>query len=206
MAEYVEIGEIVRLQIQRESLKVDMPDGERPELRVRRYYDPTPILASDALAVADNLVTVEGDEGPVVDVHCVSHPRSRNRGNGNMLSVGFTGHYDKMRDRFGEHLTDGIAGENILVDNRAVLSIDDLEAGMRIETRDGQVLDFDPVTVAAPCVEFSRFCLGDLTAPPLDVKETLQFLDHGTRAFYAYIASGLPVTLRTGDRLFRRVP
>lgn len=206
MAEYVEIGEIVRLQIQRGSLKIDMPDDERPELRVRRYYDPTPILAADALHVANDLVTVDGNPDPIVDVHCASHPRSRNRGNGNMLSVGFTGHYDKMRDRFGEHLTDGIAGENILVNNRSVFSLDDLQSGLRIETSDGQVLDFQPVTVAAPCVEFSRFCLGDLTAPPLAVKETLQFLDHGTRAFYAYIATGLPVTLRTGDRLFRRQP
>jgi hypothetical protein len=205
VAEYVEIGEIVRLQVQRESLKPELSDDERPELRVRRYFDPKPIIAADALHVADDLVTVDGDPNPVVDVHCVSHPRSRNRGNGNMLSVGFTGHYDKMRDRFGEHLTDGIAGENILVNNRSTFAIEDLEAGLRIETGDGQVLDFLPVTVAAPCVEFSRFCLGDLTAPPLAVKETLQFLDGGTRAFYAYIASGLPVTLRTGDRLFRRV-
>lgn len=206
MAEYVDIGEIVRLQMQQESLKVDIPDGERAESRVRRYYDPAPILAVNSLHVADGLVTVERGDNPVVDVHCVGHPRSRNRGNGNMLSVGFTGHYDKMRDRFGEHLTDGIAGENILVDARKIFSLDEVQSGLRIETSAGQVLDFDPVTIAAPCVEFSRFCLNDLAAPPLAVKDTLQFLDHGTRAFYAYIAAGLPVTLRTGDRLLRRVP
>ena len=204
MAEYVEIGSIVRLQIQQESLKIDIPDGERAELRVRRYYDPTPILAAASLHVNDGHVTIDDDPEPIIDVHCEAHPRSRNRGNGNMLSIGFTGHYDKMRDRFGEHLSDGIAGENVLVDHRGVLAPEDVERGLRIETAGGQVLDFTPVAVATPCVEFSRFCLGDLAAAPLAVKETLQFLDQGTRGYYSYISSGLPITLSLGDRLLRR--
>jgi hypothetical protein len=35
----------------------------------------------------------------------------------NTISIGFTSHYAQMRARFGEHMQDGIAGENINIDS-----------------------------------------------------------------------------------------
>lgn len=197
MSEFREIGPIVRLQIQRESLKVADPP--------RKRYDPAPILSGLEMRVENGIATIEEGGEAVLDVHCQAHPRSRNRGNGNMLSIGFTSHYDKMRAEFGAHLTDGIAGENVLVDAGGMFALDDLEAGMRIQLSDGGVVDLSPVVVATPCVEFSRFCMGDPDADPRDVSQTLRFLDGGTRGFYAYVAGGLPATIRTGDLLLARV-
>lgn len=110
-----------------------------------------------------------------------------------------------LRERFGTHLTNGIAGENILVEYDGVLHLDDVEGGLRICGADGRVLEFARIEVAHPCVEFSRFCLADEQAPALAVKETLQFLDGGPRGLYCFIEDGLPQQVRVGDRLLARL-
>lgn len=201
---YREVGRIIQLQIQRQSLK--HPLEPRPENRrsPERYYDPQHILASDELWVTDSIAAVAQGEDYVLDVHAAAHPHSRNRGNGNMLSIGFTSHYDKMRERFGGHMINGIAGENILVEASGVFEVEDFQRGLAIQTRDGQTIVFDEVAVAVPCVEFSRFCLGDRYADPRPTSEALRFLDNGTRGFYAYISSGLPAMIHPNDRLLVR--
>lgn len=199
--EYREIGQIVRLQIQRQTLKHPLEPRPGNRRSPEQFYDPQHILTSDELWVADAVASVALGEDYVLDVHAGAHPHSRNRGNGNMLSVGFTSHYEKMRGRFGEHLTDGIAGENILVATAEGFSLADVEYGLAVRTAEGDLLEFADVAVAAPCVEFSRFCLGDRYADPQMTSEALRFLDAGTRGFYAYISDGLPAMLRTGDSL-----
>jgi hypothetical protein len=196
---YQKIGRIVRLQIQRKSLKQPLEPLPGARRSPDQYYDPAPILAGDALWAADSVAAIARDSDMILDVHCAAHPHSRNRGNGNMLSIGFTSHYDKMRARFDDYLTDGIAGENILVETGELFELDDLEAGIVIQTGNDGCLAFDELIVAAPCVEFSRFCLGDRSADPQAASEALRFLDGGTRGFYAYISSGLPAMLRIGD-------
>ncbi|HEX2282693.1 MAG TPA: hypothetical protein VHG52_13125 [Thermomicrobiales bacterium] len=196
MADYRPVGTIVRVQIQRSSLKVD---GDP-----RRYYTPEPILSVAGLDVSEGTIEGSVDGRPMVDVHSASHPDSRNRGNGNMLSVGFTGHYELMRGRFGSHLVDGIAGENILVEHSGKLTLADVERGLVVERPDGQRIEFGTVSVAHPCVEFSRFCLNDLNAHPKQVSETLKFLDGGTRGFYGIVTSPLPVRIEEGDLLLAR--
>jgi hypothetical protein len=196
---YREIGRIVRLQIQRKTLKDPLaprPGGARsPE----RYYDPAPILSGEMLWVADSVAAVPRGEEVILDIHAAAHPHSRNRGNGNMLSIGFTSHYDAMRDRFGDHLTNGIAGENILVETDEQFTVDDFQQGLAIVTQDTRALEFGEVIVAAPCVEFSRFCLDDRFADPRVTSDALRFLDDGMRGFYAYISSGLPLGITLGD-------
>lgn len=196
MSEYRSLGKIVGLQIQTSSLKVD---GEP-----RRYYTPEPIRKVERLYVADGVVSGQVDGHEVLDVHCAVHPESRNRGNGNMLSVVFSGHYDLMRQEFGEHLVPGIAGENILVDYAGRLTLEDVERGLAIRDNDGNLVEFGTVSVAHPCVEFSRFSLDDLDASPKDVSKTLRFLDGGTRGFYCVVTSDLPATISAGDELLVR--
>src|SRR5215216_4561414 len=102
------LGSIVRLQVQTVSLKV----GTAPQ----RRYDPAGICAVPTLEL--NYGGVQGwtaDNEPLTDVHHRDHPASKNRGGENGISLGFTSHYQEMRDRFDDHLIDGIAGENILV-------------------------------------------------------------------------------------------
>src|SRR5437879_152213 len=104
-----DLGRIVRLQIQRSSLKI----GEKPT----RVYDPAPLLAVERLALGPDGALGEGPGGSwLVDVHHRAHPRTKNDDGVHGLSLGFTSHYALMRDRFGERITLGCAGENIIVE------------------------------------------------------------------------------------------
>ncbi len=197
MADYRRIGRIIRLQIQTSSLKVD---GEP-----LRYYTPEPIRCVEALHLSEGRIAGLVDERETVDVHSAVHPDSRNRGNGNMLSVVFTGHYAILRDRYGEHMREGIAGENMLVEYDDRLELADVERGLAIEGADGRRIELDTVSVAHPCVEFSRFALDDRNAPSTLVSKTLKFLDAGTRGFYAVVTSPLPARIELGDVLSARV-
>jgi hypothetical protein len=137
-----------------------------------------------------------------LDVHNATHPDSKNRID-NGVSLGFTSHYLKMRERFGDHLEDGIAGENILIASNRVFTESDLATGVVIVADDGRRIVLSDVIVAAPCVEFTRFAMRfpDDARPDATVTESLQFLHNGMRGFYA-TTSGDSATIRLGDRVF----
>lgn len=189
------LGTIVRLQIQRTSLKA----GQAP----RRHYDPTGIAAVPALTLDAGGATGHDEEGrPVPDIHHRDHPASRYRGE-NGVSILFTAHYEAMRARFGDHLVDGLAGENILVRRGRMVGADDLAGGLVIVTGEGREIHLRDVAVAEPCVEFTRHALrlphdahsdGSVTA-------ALIFLRQGMRGFYLTYA-GAPVRVHAGDRVY----
>jgi hypothetical protein len=192
-----EIGIVKQVQIQRSSLKL----GERPH----RIYSPTPILVVDAIRVAPSgVIGVTSDRGEIVDIHNAHHLQSRNSGV-NGVSVGFTAHYRAMRAAYGEHLIDGCAGENILVETDSIVKLGNF--GKRLAFQDpqtGEARYLDDVIVAAPCVEFSHFVhKANLQMSPLSaevVKATLQFLDDGMRGFYAAVRK--PLEIQVGDKVF----
>ena len=136
-------------------------------------------------------LTENGDA--IVDVHRLDHPTSKNRGGENEISLGFTAHYLTMRERFGQHLCNGVAGENILIEADGSVHGVDLAGGVLVEGTDGRQLELRLVTVAAPCVEFARYALKfpDGVRPDATVTEALRYLDAGMRGFYtAYTESG----------------
>ncbi len=193
----IPIGRIVRLQVQTAHLK----RGEQP----RRWYDPAPITEVATLRLEDGGVSGVGADGTLHhDVHHRDHPIARHRGD-NGISVGFTSHYGAMRDRFGDHLTNGVAGENILVEAGDVFTPESLGGTLVVETERGTARLAD-VIVAAPCVEFTRFCMRwpRDARPDRTVTEALQFLDGGMRAFYATadLAASTARELRVGDMVF----
>ena len=119
-----EIGTIVRLQIQRSSLKVG--------LRPYRVYDPSPLLNVEQLSVSpDGAIALLPEGRTMIDVHHRRHPDSQNAGD-NGVSIGFTSNYARMRERYGEHIADGYAGENILIETAESFTQSDLERGMAI--------------------------------------------------------------------------
>ncbi len=188
------IGTIVRLQVQESSLKV----GAKP-----RRYDPAPIRSVPALRVSfAGVVGLTKNGEAIVDVHHGEHPSSKNRGE-NGISLGFTGHYQEMREQFGQHLHDGIAGENILIEADRQFQEEELAAGVAVEGAAGRRLELRPVIVAAPCVEFSRYALKfpDAARPDATVTEALRFLDAGMRGFYATY-EGEPAVVELGARIF----
>ena len=189
------IGTIVRLQVQESSLKV----GDKP-----RRYDPAPIRSVPAVSLGRAGVVGLTENGErIVDVHHREHPSSKNRGGENGISLGFTAHYRAMRQRFGPHLADGIAGENILIDTHRQFPVEDLANGVVVESADGRRLELRPVIVAAPCVEFSRYALRfpDGARPDATVTEALRFLDAGMRGFYATY-EGEPAVVEVGAQVF----
>lgn len=183
--------EIARLQIQVEPLK----RGDKPH----RWYDPSSIRVVSRLDVGEKGAIGEVDGQRLLDAHHVDHPRSRNHGQASGLSIGFTAHYRAIRDLFGEHVTDGLAGENLLVTSEEPVTRDQLEDGA-LRTRDGRTVRFTEVAIAEPCVEFSRCVLG---VPPGEtgtaMREPLQQLRGGMRGFYVALSD--PVALGVGDTL-----
>ena len=193
-----EIGRVKLVQIQPTPLKI----GGRPNT----YYDPSPLLVVDTLLVSPHGaigVTAGGER--ITDIHHAQHQATRNSYGKNDLSVGFTSHYAAMRARFGHHITDGCAGENILVETDRPFTLTDLEKGMAIQNRDtGQIVYLAQLKVAAPCVEFSLYAANfGMPLPAHELQEALQFLHRGRRGFYARLAehqnSG---SVRANDRVF----
>jgi hypothetical protein len=190
------LGTIVRLQIQRASLK----RGERP----RRVYDPAPLLAVPRLALGpDGALGADPVAGPaeawVVDVHHRAHPATRNADGLHGVSVGFTAHYRAMRARFGERLVPGCAGENLIADTTARVHLADLAGGLAVLAPDGaERVRLRVLEVARPCRPFTGWALGR-TVEPAVLKESLQFLEDGMRGFYC-IGEGTGV-VEMGDLL-----
>jgi len=187
-----QVGTIVRLQIQRASLKT----GEKPN----RVYDPAPILAVDRLAVSPDGVLGGGQEGGwLVDVHHRAHPSTKNEDGLHGVSVGFTSHYTLMRDRFGKRIAPGCAGENILAEADRRLTLADLEVGLAIIGPDGlERLRLRVLQVAHPCRPFTGWALGGRVEADV-LKSHLQFLDEGMRGFYC-VGEGTGL-IEVGDRL-----
>jgi hypothetical protein len=187
-----DVGRIVRLQIQRSSLKT----GEKPA----RVYDPTPLLAVDRLALGPEGALGEGSDGSwLVDVHHRAHPRTKNEDGAHGVSLGFTSHYALMRDRLGERITLGCAGENIIVETERRIALEDLEGGVVLLAPDGRELTrLEVLQVAQPCRPFSGWALGGVVEARV-LKETLQFLEGGTRGYYCVgVGTGI---VAVGDRV-----
>ncbi len=189
-----EIGRICRVQVQTSSLKAGPPKG--------RYYDPAPLCEVKWLDLNHDGVTAAIDGQHVTDVHNATHPATKNRDGINPISIGFTSHYDRMRERFDGHLVNGIAGESILVETSDPIALEMIISGFLIEGNDGRSVELVDVSVAHPCVEFSRFALNDPSAPPQVVSEALRFLDNGLRGYYASVQSAQPLRVESGDRVF----
>lgn len=111
-----------------------------------------------------------------------------------------TGDYVALRDRYGPHLLDGIAGESVLVDAPDGLAGRELPETIVIRTAAGSV-DLQGFRVAEPCVEFTRFCLRREPDEPVDqqIKDHLALLDGGARGYKARVT--VPGTIRIGDLL-----
>jgi hypothetical protein len=187
-----EIGRIVRLQIQRHTLKT----GVKPD----RVYDPAPLLEVPQLALAPDGVLGAGADGAwIVDVHHRAHPATKNPDGQHGVSVGFSAHYDAMRERFGSRIALGCAGENIIAESTGRLELDEVAGGLAVVDRDGAVaLRLAVLQEAHPCRPFTGWALGTRVEPEA-LRAHLQFLDDGMRGFYCLADAPAIVTL--GDRL-----
>jgi hypothetical protein len=187
---------IVGLQIQTRPLK----PGRAPY----REYRPEGLQRVDRLVVSERgnhgEWSDEAGDHSAIDVHHQDHPQSRDRKGRGGISVLGTGDYFRLREQYGPHLVDGVAGESVLVDARDGLAGSDFPPDFSIRTASG-VIDFHLGRVADPCVEFSRFCLREAASPEVNdaVRKALIDLDDGHRGYRAAaIGSGV---ISIGDTL-----
>ena len=198
----IELGPIVRLQIQTQPLKTG--DGDN------RWYNTRWIEAVSALRLTRQGVVglVEGEER--LDAHHRDHPQSRNRqhrGSANGISFNVTPHYAQIGRQFGEHMWPGSGGENILIESAAPVTAADFRRGLLLQTTSGLV-HLTQIAAAEPCVPVARFALDKPHRPAVDlVKNALVFLGDGMRGFYAAYEGapsykGALVELRLGDWVY----
>jgi hypothetical protein len=186
------LGRVIRLQIQRASLKT----GQKPH----RAYDPAPVLPVERLAVSPDGVLGEATDGSwIVDIHHRGHPHTKNADGEHGVSVGFTSHYAEMRARFGDRIEPGCAGENILVEADGRWTFDELRDGVVVRSADGvERFRLRVLEVAHPCRPFTGWALGGTVESDV-LKTHLQFLDGGMRGFYCLgVGSGI---VAVGDRV-----
>lgn len=190
------IGVIAFVQIQRVPLKV-MREG-------RRVYQPAALERMAALRLSERGVRgIDTSGASILDAHHVDHPQSRHRGGANGVSLGFLPHYDAMRARFGPHLSNGIAGENILIESELALRPEDFAEQLIIRpARGGADVYLRDVFAAEPCSEFSAFCAGRIIGGA-ELAQVLDFLSEGRRGFYATLDAPLPeAEVHPGDMLW----
>jgi hypothetical protein len=184
---------IVRLQVQTDPMKV----GRAP----LRRYEPAVIESVPRIEVSPSgVVGLAERSGSVLDVHHVDHPRSRDRRGNAGVSVLGTGDYARLRARYGDHLAEGVAGETILVDAPEGLAGRSMPDRITVQTATGAI-GLSQVRVADPCVEFSRYCLGQQPSASVDdaVRQALVDLDDGARGYRA-VADGSGV-IALGDEV-----
>ncbi|MCB2223380.1 MAG: hypothetical protein KQH83_04305 [Actinobacteria bacterium] len=187
------LGTIARLQIQRSAIK-----------HKGVGYDPAPLLAVEEAAIGPHGISGLADGAHVLDVHHAAHPSGRGGGH-RTLSMGFTGHYDRIRGRFGEGFPVGVGGENVVVDHEGRLFAGDLSGWVVIRTAGGEI----PLTgarVAAPCREFTSYLLGGTGVRDREeIAADLEFLSEGMRGFLLDPgALARPMPVRVGDEVLLR--
>ena len=199
------LGVVKLVQVQPNGLIIDVP-GSSP---AKSFYDVSRRVEVDRLEITPRGIEATLPTGErVLDIHHLDHP-DKAYDDDDLVSIGFTAHYDAMRAEFGEHMVDGVAGENIIIDFPDEVWPADLGRALAIENQDtGEVATLDMVSFAEPCVEFSRFCArnphGEISGRRLG--EILRFLGNGRRGFLLLLNDALDaVTVRPGDRVFQTV-
>ena len=171
---------VLRVQVQTSRLK-PLP---------AKAYDPSPLLAVDAVEVDERGCVGLKDGERVVDVHHADHPDSRNVKLGNGISWVDVAAYERARERFGGHLVDGVMGETLLLDARPPEG--DLVLGGLL------LVDVRPMP---PCVGFSRWCAREQVEGE-ELEAVLSWLSDGARGWAARVVGRGTVTV--GDVLAAR--
>jgi hypothetical protein len=126
------VGVVRLVQIQPDGL---ITDGPGPGA-TRPFYDASRRVVVDRLRIGVRGIeaTLAGGER-VLDIHYLDHP-GKAYDDDDLVCVGFSAHYDAMRGEFGEHMVDGIAGENIIIEYADEVWPEDLGESLALEDLD----------------------------------------------------------------------
>jgi hypothetical protein len=193
-----DLGIINLVQLQPRGLIIEKAPGY--------FYDESRRLVVDRLFInSKGIEAITPDGERVLDIHHLDHP-DKKYDDDDLVCIGFTSHYDKMQERFGEHMVYGSAGENIIIEYPREVWLDDLGSRIGIENQEtGQLLILDQAQIAAPCEEFSHFAARrqNEKIPAAELKEILQFLHNGRRGFLLVLSEGqVGGEVRSGDKVY----
>ena len=193
-----QLGQVMMTQVQPTGLIIKTPTGY--------IYDPTRRMEVAQLFLTHQGIEAETPQGErILDIHHAAHPGTHNEGD-NAISIGFTSHYAQMRARFGSHMQDGIAGENIIIASEEEIWLDDLGSHLIIQDPNGaRKVVLDLIKFAAPCEEFSHYAADSQgeRLPAEKLKSTLQFLGNGRRGFLLTLNEDqAPELVKPGDIVF----
>lgn len=193
-----ELGRVKLVQVQPRGLIIETPSGD--------FYDVTRRVEVEKLIITSlgiEATTADGEH--VLDIHHINHP-DKKYDEDDLVSIGFTSHYAAMRERFGAHMVDGAAGENIIIEHDREVWTDDLGKQVVIENAEtGKRTYLNVLKFAAPCEEFSHFVANSQheRLPADELKATLQFLNDGRRGFLLVLGDGQETaSVQAGDRVF----
>lgn len=192
MGDWVEVGQVVKLQVQRDRLRRD---------NAYRLHNLAEV--SVLRLTPDGPIGFDGSSW-VVDRHHRAHPASALYDPARALSIGFTSHYEYIWRRF-DPIPLGSAGENLIVDADRLVSLNDLRGGIRIETSDNAA-SIATAAVAEPCVPFTRLVTGRPDARAAEIVEEKNQLRRGIRGFVMTldgidnfdVSPGARVSIRAG--------
>jgi len=187
VGEWVPVGEIAMLQVQRVKL-----------VRDKQYY-PEHIAECDRLRLTPDGVYGLAGGAWILDKHHRHYPDSIRWNENRAISVGFTSHYREMWDLFRETPM-GAAGENIIVVADERVLPEQIVGGVRVEA-ESTVFELSSPAIAEPCVGFTRYMTERRNAGPSEIDPERQKLRNGLRG-YAMGLQGLDyVELAVGDKL-----
>ena len=195
------IGTIEVVQIQQNSLKTQVNDQ-------KTVYDPGGIMMLQEIRLTTfgivGILDFLNKEMAYLDIHHLHHPQSRFRGD-NKISMGFTGHYERMRAEFGKHLREGSAGENIIVKIDHVITPRELGQRLAIRSRiDDSLIYLSDVKPIPPCESFVRYARNRGSFSPRETQTDLQLLSGGLRGYYMEVdAAAEEAIVRIGDTVYR---
>lgn len=192
------LGTVKLVQLQPNGLIIEKSSGY--------FYDESRRVEVDQLLINNKGIEATTPDGMhILDIHHLDHP-DKEYDDDDLVCIGFTSHYDKMRERFGEHMVYGSAGENIIIEFPEQVWLEDLGDKLAIENQDtGQLLVLEQIQVAAPCEEFSHFAAQkqDQRLPTSELKDILQFLSDGRRGFLLVLPEGQEDGfVRPGDKVY----
>lgn len=193
-----QLGQVKITQVQPSGLIYETPSGY--------LYDPSRRVEVPRIHLSSQGIEGETTLGErLLDIHHEVHPETHNDGL-NAISIGFTSHYCAMRTLFGEHMLDGTAGENIIIDCDQEIWLPDLGQKVEFQNPDtGKNVSLDVIKIAAPCDEFSHFAANsqDERLAAEDLKSILQFLGNGRRGFLLALSAGQEsAQVQPGDLVF----
>jgi hypothetical protein len=191
LPDWTPVGAIALLQLQ------------TGEMTGKGGYDSTLLIPVDTLKLTPDGAFGLSQGAWFVDRHHRHHPAAKYWHAEEVLSFGFTSHYDHMWGLF-RRTELGAGGENVIVTADRMLALEDIAGGLRIESDDGQVELFEP-EVAQPCVEFTRFMTSRPDASAREVKPDRERLGNGVRGYVVGFRGPAAFDIRLGDTLSVRM-